>query len=139
MESPLWTPGTERIERARISQFMRHLGGTRGIQVSDYRSLYDFSISRPEDFWRSVWDFCGIIGEPGNRVAIHMDRMPGAEFFPDARLNFAENVLRQSGGGPALIFTGENRRSRTISHDELRAEGGRFAAALRAAGIRSGD
>jgi acetoacetyl-CoA synthetase len=72
-------------------------------------------------------------------VAVDMDRMPGAQFFPDARLNFAENVLRQSGSGPALIFNGENQRHRTISHDELRSEAARFASALRAAGITAGD
>ena len=65
--------------------------------------------------------------------------MPGAQFFPDARLNIAENVLRQSGSGPALIFNGENQRRRTIGHDDLRAEVGRFASALRAAGIEPGD
>ena len=84
--------------------------------------------------------------EPGQQrdlrdiVGVHdRDRMPGAQFFPDARLNFAENVLRQSGSAPALIFNGENKRHRTISHDELRSEVARFASALRAAGIEAGD
>jgi acetoacetyl-CoA synthetase len=138
MESPLWTPSPERVERARITHFMRHLRD-RGAHVSDYRSLYDFSITQPLDFWRAVWDFCGIIGQRGERIAIGMERMLGARFFPDAQLNFAENVLRQRGSGDALVFNGENRRHSTLSHDELRAEAGRFAAGLRAAGVRAGD
>jgi len=136
---PLWTPSPEQRARARLTHFIRQVTDRWDAGVHDYDTLYQFSISRPEQFWTSVWDVCGIIGEPGERVAIHMDRMPGAEFFPDARLNFAENVLRQRGGGPALIFNGENQRRRTISHDELRAEAGRFASALRAAGVRPGD
>ena len=136
---PLWSPSRERIERARLTHFMRHVAERWGVRVSDYDALYAFSITRPADFWRSVWDFCRIIGEPGERAAIHLDRMPGAEFFPDARLNFAENVLRQRGSGPALIFNGENERRRTLSHDELRDEVGRVASALRAAGIGAGD
>jgi acetoacetyl-CoA synthetase len=138
MESPLWTPSPERIERARITHFMRHLRDAEA-HVSDYRSLYEFSITQPLEFWRAVWDFCGIIGHRGERIAIGMERMPGAQFFPDARLNFAENVLRQQGSGDALVFNGENQRHRILSHDELRAEVGRFAAGLHAAGVRAGD
>jgi acetoacetyl-CoA synthetase len=109
------------------------------LDVRTYEQLYAFSIARPLDFWAAVWDFCGIIGDRGERVAIDMDRMPGAHFFPDARLNFAENVLRQRGSGAALVFNGENQRRRTVSHDELRTDVARFAAALRAAGIKPGD
>src|SRR5918993_380406 len=133
--APLWTPSAERIARARLTHFMRHVAATRGADCRDYEELYDFSIRRPEDFWRAVWEFCEVIGESGERAAIHMDRMPGAEFYPDGRLNFAENVLRQRGTGPALIFNGENQVHRTISHDELREDVGRFGAALAAASI----
>lgn len=136
---PLWSPSPERVERARMTGFIRYVTGRWNVPIADYDALYDFSITRPEDFWRAVWDFCEIIGEPGEQVAIDIYRMPGARFFPDARLNFAENILRQRGSGPALVFNGENRRRRTVSHDELRDEVGRFASALRAAGIRQGD
>ena len=137
--APLWTPSAERIERARLTQFIAHVAREWGADVRTYGELYEFSIGRPEDFWRAVWDFCEVIGEPGERVAVDMHKMPGARFFPDGRLNFAENVLRQRGNGPALIFNGENRRRRTLTHDELREQVGRFASALRAAGIRAGD
>ncbi len=74
---------------------MRDVGEKYGAPVADYASLYQFSIDRPSDFWRAVWDFTGIIGERGDRVLEHPERMPGARFFPDARLNFAENLLRR--------------------------------------------
>ena len=62
--------------------------------------MFDWSIGRPLEFWDAMWDFGGIVGTKGPRIAIDMDRMPGARFFPDARLNFAENVLR---GGEAPV------------------------------------
>src|SRR5688572_16636582 len=138
-DAPLWTPSAERVARARITHFMRHVADHWRADVADYPRLYAWSIERPLDFWTAVWDFCGVIGTRGERVAIDMDRMPGARFFPDARLNFAENVLRQRGSGPALIFNGENQRRRTLSHDELRAEVAGFASALLEAGVGPGD
>jgi acetoacetyl-CoA synthetase len=138
-DAPLWTPSPERVARARLSQFMRQLEARWTVTLPDYRALFAFSISRPADFWQSVWQFCGVIGEPGERVIVDPHEMPGARFFPDARLSFTENVLRQRGAGPALIFNGEGQRHRTLSHDELRHEVAGFAAALRSAGVVSGD
>ena len=117
---------------------MRQVGAAHGLKLSGYDDLYRFSIERPSDFWREVWTFCGIRGEMGNRVVADLDKMPGARFFPDARLNFAENVLRRRDSTAALICNGEGRR-RTVSHAELYADVGRFAAALRRIGIRPGD
>ena len=117
---------------------MRQVSTASGLQLSAYDDLYRFSIERPADFWREVWTFCGIRGEMGGRVVADLDKMPGARFFPDARLNFAENVLRRRDSAPALIFNGEGRR-RAVSHAELYADVGRFADALRRIGVRPGD
>ena len=130
--APLWTPSAERIERARLTQFMRHVAAQRGTAIHDYEQLYDFSISRPEDFWRAVWDFCAVIGERGERVAIGMDRMPGAEFFPDARLNFAENVLRQRGKVPRDLQWREPAPRTSVTTTSSRSRP--LRSALRAAG-----
>ncbi|MBA2303136.1 MAG: acetoacetate--CoA ligase [Acidobacteria bacterium] len=139
MPRPLWTPSPERIERARLTHFMRHVARQWAVEIRDYDAVYQFSISRPADFWKTVWEFCGILGDQGQRVVVDLDRMPGAHFFPDARLNFAENVLRQQGGGTALVFNGENQRHSTLSHDQLRSSVARCAAALRSSGIVAGD
>ncbi|MEO5896906.1 MAG: acetoacetate--CoA ligase [Vicinamibacterales bacterium] len=138
-DAPQWSPTPERIARSRITGFMRYVEQQWRIAVPDYPALYEFSIGRPDAFWQSVWEFCGIVGSGGNRVVVDLDRMPGARFFPDARLNFTENVLRQSGDGPALIFNGEGRQRATVSHAELRADVARFAAGLRADGVKPGD
>src|SRR5215210_4996891 len=138
-DAPQWTPSPERVSRARMTGFMRHVEKQWRINVADYPTLYDFSIARPDAFWRSVWDFCGIIGSSGDRVVVDLDKMPGARFFPDTGLTSTENVLRQTGEQPALIFNGEGRQHATINHAALRADVARFAAALRADGVQAGD
>ena len=84
-------------------------------------------------------DYCGIIGEKGDQRLIHGDSMPGAKFFPDARLNFAENLLRAAGSGDALIFRGEDKIACSLTWAELIALVSRLQQALRAAGIGKGD
>jgi acetoacetyl-CoA synthetase len=137
--APLWSPSPERVASANITAFRHTLEHQWRVSLRDYAALYQFSLDRPDEFWSSVWDFTGIRGSRGGRVTEHFDRMPGARFFPGATLNFAENLLRRTDGGPALIFNGENQVHRTVSARELRRDVGRFADALRRAGIQAGD
>jgi acetoacetyl-CoA synthetase len=135
MDAPLWTPSPERIASANLTRFGRG---------RPYAELYDWSVTKPLEFWDAMWDFAPVIGSKGRRIAIDMDRMPGARFFPDATLNFAENVLRPGDAsianeGPAIIFRTEQSPTQTMSWGDLRAEAAAFAAALRGAGIQPGD
>jgi acetoacetyl-CoA synthetase len=137
--APLWVPSPERVANANLTRFIHAVNHRWSQDIRGYEDLYRFSIDRVADFWQSVWEFCGIRGAMGERVVVDPDRMPGATFFPDARLNFAENLLRRRDSANAIVFNGENRIRRTVSFGELRAEVMRFAAALRHAGIRPGD
>lgn len=128
--APLWIPSAERVARASLTRFGKG---------SAYPDLYEWSIAEPAAFWDAMWDFGGIIGKKGARVVRDLDRMPGAAFFPDARLNFTENVLREQGDGDAVVFRSEAGDTRTLSWNELRAEVAAVAGALRAAGIQPGD
>jgi acetoacetyl-CoA synthetase len=139
MPGPLWTPSPQRIAAANLTRFIEFVAGRGQPAAAEYRELYDWSIAKPLEFWDAMWDFAGIQGDKGSRVADGMDRMPGARFFPDATLNFAENVLAREGSGPAIIFTSETAAPRAMSWAELRAEAAAFAAALRAEGIGRGD
>ena len=130
MHAPLWTPSPERIASANLTRF----GAGR-----DYRELYEWSVGEPLEFWDAMWDFAGIVGQKGTRIATGMDQMPGAQFFPDARLNFAENALQQDGDSPAIIYRSEFGAGRTMTWHELRREVAACAAALRAHGIQPGD
>ena len=139
-DQPLWHPSPARIASAKLTAFMRHVAQHGGPSLHEYATLHDWSVSQPGNFWSAVWEFCGVIGDRGSdRVLQYPERMPGARWFPDARLNYAENLLRNTGSGDAIVFRGENRVASRIGHDELRHEVSRFAQALRAAGIRPGD
>ena len=120
--------------------FMRAAGTRHRREFADYDALYQWSIEQPEHFWREVWSFCDVIGEgPGNVTVEHRERMPGARWFPQARLNFAENLLRRRDHAPALVFWGEDRIKSSVSFAELHQEVSRLAQALRNSGVRAGD
>ncbi|CAI8032023.1 Acetoacetyl-coenzyme A synthetase [Geodia barretti] len=85
MTEPLWTPSAERMKRAHLSRFMAEVSATWGVDAADHAALHAWSVAEPAQFWRSMWDFAGIVGDgPGERIVIDGDRMPGARWFPDA-------------------------------------------------------
>jgi acetoacetyl-CoA synthetase len=140
MDKPLWQPSPERAARANLGAFARHARERWGVAAEDYAALHRWSVSEPEQFWRSVWSFCGVIGEdPGGPALVDGHRMPGARWFPDARLNFAENLLRRRDRSTAIVFWSEERLKTAVTAAELYSEVSRLAQALRAAGIRPGD
>ncbi|MGF1610784.1 MAG: acetoacetate--CoA ligase [Kiloniellales bacterium] len=140
MTAPLWQPSRARIEGANLTAFMARVARDWGVTTKDYGGIYDFSISEIEKFWQSVWEFCGVISEArGDIVLKHPDKMPGAQFFPDARLNFARNLLRRRGAGDAILFWGEDQVKRRLSWDELHDRVARTAQALAAKGVGPGD
>ena len=140
LKRPLWTPSRERTASANMTLFMRHVGDRHGVKAHDYEALYDWSIRNPERFWHAVWSFCGVIAATqGDTVLENAGRMPGARWFPEARLNFAENLLRRRDRATAVVFWGEDRVKSRLSYSELYAETSRFAQALAAAGVVPGD
>ena len=141
MDRPLWVPSADRVERANLTRFRRFVHERTGVEAARYGRLHDWSVNTPVEFWPAVWDFAGISAVTrGDPVANDPLRMrPGAHYFPDARLNFAENLLRRSGSADAIVFGNERGRQRTWSFDQLRAEVAGFAGALRAIGVRPGD
>jgi acetoacetyl-CoA synthetase len=139
MSAPLWTPSAERVARARITTFRRYLERRWDVALADYHALHTFSILCPDAFWMSVWEYCGVLGDMGDHVVSGLDRLPGAQFFPGARLNFAENLLRRRDERIAIVAGGEGRYDRSLTWRELSTAVERVARALRAAGIRPGD
>jgi acetoacetyl-CoA synthetase len=139
LDTPLWSPSPERQARTNMTSFMRLASGRWHTEIPDYESLYQLSIDRSDDFWRLMWEFGGIVGEMGERTIENPDRMPGARYFPDARINFAENLLRRRDERVAIVFRGESGIRRTITYAELFRQVTAFAGALREAGIRPGD
>jgi acetoacetyl-CoA synthetase len=131
--SPLWTPSPERAAQTDLARFMRTVG------KASYADLHAWSVERNQEFWNRLWDFCQVIGEKGGETLIDGSRMPGAKWFPQGRLNFAENLLRNDGPGDAIVFWGEDRIKRRMSHRQLRELVSRMAQALADVGVKKGD
>jgi acetoacetyl-CoA synthetase len=153
-DHPLWTPDPDRIARANLTRFIKHIqkqkpAGADG--VDDFASLWCWSVESPEAFWPEVWRFCGVIAderpgqEPWDEVVVGRDRMAppdaalGPRWFTGARLNFAENLLRYADNHPAIVFWNEQGRQRELSYSELSREVARVAGALERDGIGPGD
>ncbi|MEP6149366.1 MAG: AMP-binding protein, partial [Nisaea sp.] len=137
--TPLWKPSAERIADANITRFIDFVNRERGAGLTDYDSLFDWSVTELESFWDAVWDFTGIIGEKGDTILKDGDKMPGAAFFPDAKVNFAENLLRRRDNSDAIVFWGEDKVKRRMSFSQLYDEVSKFAQALKAEGVGPGD
>jgi acetoacetyl-CoA synthetase len=135
----LWQPSPERVARTRLTAFMSFLSVRTGREFAEYDDLHRFSIAEMPAFWRAMWQFSGVVGDAGERPAVDLDRMPGARFFPDARLSFAENLLRGRDDDAASVATNEAGLIRTMTFFDLRRDVGRVAAALRRAGVQPGD
>ena len=140
-EQPLWQPSPERIARSQLTQFASFLKARfPNAEVSDYQALHHWSITAAEDFWRSVWDYCDVISSQSSEVVVtDLDQMPGASWFPDARLNFAENLLRRRGDSTAIVSLLENGARSEVSFDGLYAQVAALSAALKARGVVAGD
>ncbi len=138
-EAPLWTPSPEAMKASAMARFAEEASRRAGRPIDGFRALHAWSIEDRPAFWDLVWDFCGVVGDKGGRLLENGDAMPGARFLPDARLNFAENLLKRRGPEPALIFKGEDKASARLSWDELRALVSRIQQALSAAGVGEGD
>ncbi len=141
IEQPLWQPSAERIARLQLAQFTAFVKARfPEAEVSDYQQLHQWSITATEDFWRSIWDYCDVISsQSSERVVTDRDRMPGASWFPDARLNFAENLLRRRGDSTAIVSLLENGTRSEISFDALYAQVAALSAALKSHGVVAGD
>ena len=155
MTEALWTPSPERVVKANMTEFLRYVEERGGPPVPDYSpdsywQLHEWSVANPERFWSLAWRFCGIIGHRGTgggaeRVGVGLDNMgppdpeKGPRWFPDASLNFAENLLRFSDDEPALTSWNEEGHQRTVTYRALRESVSTLAIAMNAAGVQPGD
>ena len=135
----LWTPSDTFKAEQPLTLFMQWCGRRHGTDFDDYEQFYRWSIEDREGFWSAVWDYCGVRGEKGEIALADGEDMLKARFFPQAKLNFAENLLAHAGEGDAMIFRGENKASDRWSWQRLTATVSRLQQALAAMGIGEGD
>lgn len=135
----LWRPGADRVRGLALTRFRETVSARYGV-AGDYDSLWRWSIDRPEEFWRLVFDFCDVkLGRPGRTGVEHPSEMRGAQFFADAELNFARNLLARDGDEIALYFRCEDFVQESWSWRRLKNEVSILSQALTASGVRKGD
>ena len=137
---PLWTPSEVRLRQSNLARFMAALGCRTGASFASHQDVLAFSVSEPELFWDAVWDFAHVkAAAKGKTVLAEGAHMREARFYPEARLSYAENLLRRNDAEPALIFWGEDRVKLTWSWADLNRAVARLQRAFRRVGLSAGD
>lgn len=140
MRTPLWIPSEERQQQANISRFMDEVNARQKLNLRSYAELYQWSVENIPDFWAAIWDFAEIkASKPYDQVIEDITKFPGAMWFPGARLNFAENLLRYRDDQIAFIFKGETQLLKRMTYAELYDSVARFAQSLSVLGVVVGD
>ena len=140
MAKLLWQPSPQRIEDTNMHHFMQFVNERHEKDFQDYDGLYNWSVEAIPEFWNALWDFAGIkASTPFTEVVDDAAKLPGAEWFRGARLNFAEHLLRYRDDEVALIFKSEGEPSTRMTYGELYNQVAQMAAALKGAGVTAGD
>lgn len=139
MANALWSPRAGQIAASAMDAFRRAAEHASGEALADSVALHDWSIRERDAFWSLIWDHCGVIGSKGDRILLDGARMPGARFFPDASLNFAENLMRGGDDGLAIISRAETGAERRMSRADLAALVSRLQQYFRSIGVKPGD
>jgi acetoacetyl-CoA synthetase len=139
MKKPLWSPSEELIKQANITRFVGFVNKRYGLKISKYNDLYRWSIEKIPEFWAAMWDFAGLKASQYDSVVDDLKKFPGARWFPGARLNFAENLLKFRDDSPAITWRDETGNMETMTGLELYRSVARLAHALRNAGVLPGD
>jgi acetoacetyl-CoA synthetase len=138
--APLWEPSAELVENSRLTEFIRWLEAERGLRFDGYRDLQRWSVDDLEGFWGAIWAFFDVQADGEPDPVLGARDMPGAQWFPNASLNYAEHVFRGKAPGEAAIFhSSELRPLDQLSWGELRAQVAAVAAGLREIGVERGD
>jgi acetoacetyl-CoA synthetase len=136
----LWTPGSDWIADANITKLTRWLEERRGLSFPDYESLWRWSVTETEAFWGALWDFFDIKSSAPYERVLASSQMPGAKWFPGARLNYAEHVLRRERPGvDALLFVSEDAGPIGVKWEDFAGQVRVLATRLRALGVKPGD
>lgn len=136
----LWRPTPPQIEATQLAAYQRWLSSERGLRFDDYATLWQWSVSDIETFWQTIWDYFDVQADGSRQPVLASQAMPGAEWYPNAGLNYAEHVFRHAkADAPALIARGEDAPTREVSWAELQRDTGALAAKMRALGVVAGD
>lgn len=140
MVEPQWVPSDEDVAEARLTDFVSWVQGRCGVTLADYQALWRWSVNDLDEFWQAVWEYFEVQSETPPGAALVDDSMPGAHWFPGARVNYTRQALRhQTRLHPAIRSSGEDTPDVEVSWEELRRQVGAFASTLKAHGVGEGD
>ena len=119
----IWSPSDERVKSSQMYKFMKNINEKYNLNLDSFANLHNWSIENQSDFWSSIWDFFNIKGSKG--IEPHIDpinKMPGSKFFPNGKVNYAENMLSGDASGPAIVFKSEDKIRKEVSWKELKVQ-----------------
>ncbi|MBW1712172.1 MAG: AMP-binding protein, partial [Deltaproteobacteria bacterium] len=140
MKPPLWSPSPEQVAQANLTEFRNTVNKNYKLALATYLELYQWSIDDRASFWEAMWDYGQVVhSQTYQAIGQDLDKMPGSKWFPGARLNFAQNLLRFRDDQPALVFWGEDGSRQELSYKELFFQVSQAARGLKESGVETGD
>ncbi len=138
-KQPIWSPTTTQIEHSQLNQFIKYVNSQENLSLFHYNDIYHFSITEKEKFWSYIWDFTQIIGTKGNKVVQNVQSFQNVQWFPEAQLNYAENLLSNQSDETAILSNIEHYTHKSITHQELYSQVSKVIQGFYAHGIQKGD
>ena len=136
----LWSPSDERVKSSQMYKFIKIINEKNNINIQNFTDLHTWSIENKADFWSAIWDFFNVIGSKGMEPYINpINQMPGSKFFPNGKVNYAENMLSGDASGPAIVFKSEDKIRKEVSWKELKVQVAALANFLKTQGVTKGD
>ncbi len=136
----LWSPCDKRIKSSQMYKFIKTINEKKKLNIQNFTDLHTWSIENKADFWSAVWDFFNVIGSKGMEPYVNpINKMPGSKFFPNGKVNYAENMLSGDTSGPAIVFKSEDKIRREVSWKELKVQVTAFANFMKKHGVVKGD
>ena len=136
----LWSPSDERIKSSQMYKFVKTINKKNNINIQNFTDLHTWSIENKADFWSLIWDFFEIRGLKGTKPYIEpLNRMPGSNFFPNGKVNYAENMLLGDDLEPAIVFKSEDKIRKEVSWKDLKSQVSSLANFLKKEGVVKGD
>lgn len=136
----LWTPSKEQVGQANITRFIEFVNRKYGLKIQNYWQLHEWSVEKIADFWAAMWEFGGIVSSRSyDKVVDDLTKFPGAKWFPGAKLNFAQNLLRYRDDHYAFLFRGETQKTTQMTYGELYTQVAALAKWLVREGVAPGD
>ena len=138
MSSPIWKPNESQILNANVTKFISFVNQERGLKLSNYWDLHQFSIDHSDNFWRLCADYCGAVGDFSGPERVG-ESMVDTQWFPEAKLNFAETMLSRRDEKDAIVFRGENKIELRLSFSDLYLQVAKVQSHMRSCGVGPGD